>query len=332
MWVNRNLESILKEKLISQFDKAEGDEFYGFYTTARVKLVENLLEEIKAIIPKMSDHGSRHIADVIDNAERLLGNDINKYSGLEIYTLLVAILFHDVGNIYGREKHNKKIADIYNIVRLNDVYFSRERHIITKIAEAHCGLSKDNTTDTLGDVAVSDHIKGQQVKMRELSAILRLSDELAEGKQRTSLFWNKINPEHYPMTSQVFHKYASICNVFIDEGNGRISLSYDIEISDFDQKSFFEIMEFVYDRIIKLDEERKYCKFYNAILNKFKAVHVQFNFTKDGNHIEESLENLVLNDLQKPGAHKTKIHELNKEYELPTLWSKLTKTIKQVEA
>lgn len=61
----------------------------------------------------LTDHGVEHVKMVIQNAGKLVGDmQYKRLNGYEIYLLLLAIHFHDVGNVCGRQEHEKKIDDI----------------------------------------------------------------------------------------------------------------------------------------------------------------------------------------------------------------------------
>ena len=59
----------------------------------------------------LTDHGPKHIETVINRASWLLFHPVESYpqlSAYEVYILLMAIHFHDVGNIFGRDEHGNK--------------------------------------------------------------------------------------------------------------------------------------------------------------------------------------------------------------------------------
>jgi hypothetical protein len=109
---------------------------------------------------------------------------------------------------------------------------------------------------------------------------LRFADELAEGPQRTSDYLidaNKISD-----VNKKYHRYAQITEPFIDRGNGRIVLRYDINIKNETQSTLKEMLSFAYERILKVDEERRYTKFHSKLLEPFRKTEISFNFNNDG--------------------------------------------------
>jgi len=283
MWNTTKYEEKLQERLCLQFGKERGEELYTQYTTARNALVaDNFFTEIKAKEPDLTDHSERHIRDVLNNVEKLLDDQIDKLTGIELYCLALIVLFHDVGNIEGRDGHNLNIADVYNFVRKKEPRYNHERAVVIKAAQAHCGKAKDGGRDTLNDLEEVGNLEGEKVSFRDIAAILRFADELAEGNQRTSNFM--VERLKYDKESMIFHSYAQTTEVFIDRPGGRVVLTYNIDIDSKkdDAESLKNLLKFIYKRIIKLDEERRYAKHYCDILVPFKKTSIQFNFTKDG--------------------------------------------------
>lgn len=306
MWNELKIEKYLEDVLKSDYGDEAGKERYADYLQARSYLVENVLPNIKITEPTLTDHGPDHVANVLKNTWHLLtyhsdnGDDkkcidIAKLTALDLYVLCLSILFHDVGNINGREDHNRKVWDIYKCARGEDAKYKTERDLIIKAVSAHCGKTKSGSRDTLKEINSSPHsLSGEPVNLLEIASILRFADELAEGPQRTSdylLKTDKITPE-----STLYHKYAAITDVFIDRGNGRIVLTYNIDIEEESKESLRQLLLFIYKRIIKMDEERRYAKFYSKYLDPFKRTEVTFSFANKGELQDISVDLIILND------------------------------------
>jgi hypothetical protein len=288
MWNKHPIEEKLRTKLVEQFGEDIGQNYFTKYTSARDYLVDNVYDQIRAAEPDLTDHSAKHIRNVFTNVQQLLNGEIESLSGIELYCLCIMILFHDVGNIKGREGHNKNISEIYNNARKKEATFNQERRIIISAAEAHCGKTKQGDKDTLKYVEEIENIDGHKIRLRQLAALLRFADELAEGPQRTSQFM--IEKNLYGSDSILYHKYATITRVFIDKGNNRVVLSYDIDVSDKDLGSSEELeklFKFAVERVGKLDEERRYCKYYTNFLGDYKTTEVSINFTFNGANIND---------------------------------------------
>ena len=158
-------------------------------------------------------------------------------------------------------------------------------------------------------VQISRATSGQRVRLRELAAVLRFADELAEGPQRTSEFM--LTEDRYSKESKIFHKYASSTHIFIDRRLCRIALAYEIDIdvknTDEDRrKALSQFFEFVYKRILKLNQERRYARHYSELLAPFKSTEATFNFHCKGEILETDLVPLKLTDIVVPGEMAAK--------------------------
>src|SRR3990172_7981104 len=88
----------------------------------------------------------------------------------------------------------------------------------------------------------------------------------------------------YEPDSQLFHDYASVTNIRIDRDNERILLTYEIALDEFSGATtdwaarLSTLLSFAYERSLKVDQERRYTRFYSPSLSPFKATRIAFNF------------------------------------------------------
>jgi hypothetical protein len=323
-WAEQPLEKALYERLRTLPGTA-GDDLYGDYTTARKSVLEDIVEHIDSAEPNLTDHGPRHLADVMQRAYQLLNLGKNDLTPGEFYILCVSILFHDVGNLHGRTDHQKKIGGIYKHVRGTDARFLGERNAVLAVAGAHTGTTKDGKRDTLKTL---DHqnFQGASVRIREIAAILRLADELAEGRHRTSAYLSNIG--HYSIDSTIYHAYAQIVDYAIQPG--RIAMTFTFDISraadqfEVHGVGLSELLKLCYNRIIKLDQERRFCKYYCPFLHELAETGAWFNFYFEGHSLELDLHPLVISDLVVPGDVTNEVASVDADYDLTTLVPRLT--------
>lgn len=282
------------------------------YSNALEYLEKNIYEEISSAEPQLTDHGSSHVANVQRNILALLadGETTNEeISGVELYLLAMASLFHDVGNIHGRENHQNNIGTVFDKARGNDAATRREKTLVLRTCRAHTGLAADRTRDTIKELASTEQFEGKPVKLRQLAAILRFADELAEGPQRTSEF--RLGTDYYDSQSRIYHEYASVTHILIDSGNRRISLVYEISVdtdsADPEQRpiKLTALVSHILRRIVKLDQERRYAVHYAPVLSAFNTTIASFAFHCHGELLELNLPEIELNDLTVPGAETT---------------------------
>lgn len=327
MWEDTPFEKAMKAAL--KKNGQEGDILAGRYTAAKRTLAEQVYEEIKGTSRTLSDHGPRHIQNVLGNIGFLLGEEVKQFGAHDLYCLGMVALFHDVGNIYGRKHHNEKIKDIYIHACGNDD--KQEMRMVIMAARAHTGDASDGTKDTLKDLDETYFYRSGRVRLREIAAVLRLADELAEGPQRTSKF--VLQTMGYDENSDIYHRYASSVTVNIDRPGNRLALSYDIQVCGSEAleekhlNATKELLQFAYSRMVKLDQERKYCKFYCKSLSVFTQTSAKFLFWTGNQEHECDLPAIVIDDKVVPGDGSKSVVEINPQYEVEKVVAKLVEKV-----
>lgn len=325
MWETLEIERELKQALIGEFGESQGETLYGEYTAARDKLLP-IWHNVKRTEPDLTDHGPDHIADVMKQAHDITPAD--HLQPREQLALLLSILFHDTGNIHGREGHEKKVSHIYDHVRGTPTPSFQEKKIVLSVVGAHGGEARNGSKDTIRDLPHTEAFLKKPIRMQEIAAILRFADELAEGKQRTCEYLRRI--QAFDINSEKYHDYADITEICVDRGNQRVALTYHIGLTskdgdiDADQLDRLKrLLTFAYHRIRKLDEERQYARFYSTCLGDFKTTSATLTFWLDGRQLNLGLEPLELTDLVVPGGATKSIPELNNAYEIDDIAEKL---------
>ena len=101
MWNELDLEKILHNKLTTRFDKSTAESIWSDYIQIRKEAI-NIAEQIKAKEPTLTDHGPKHLANVMENSYKLIKEKINVFTCGDLYFLCIIIMLHDVGNIEGQ--------------------------------------------------------------------------------------------------------------------------------------------------------------------------------------------------------------------------------------
>ncbi len=315
MWEPTRFEKRMQQALESELNQADAENFYSQYISARRILLKDIYGEIRGAEPNLTDHGADHIQNVLKNLEALLPPPEmeDHFTALELYLLGLTVLFHDVGNLEGRAEHNKRIARFYDYVRRDSPErIMNEKRLVIAAAKAHTGRSSDGDRDTLRDVPEDEYFEAERVRLRQLAALLRFADELAEGLQRTSLYL--LQEQNYPRDSELHHRYSSVTHVAIDRQRGRIALNYHV---DFDVLSdtlegrleaLEKLLQYVCVRITKLDEERRYARFYcTQVLDPFQKTSARIEIHSEGEFLDLGLGSIELSDKVIPngrsGAH-----------------------------
>lgn len=326
MWIKTQFEEHIEERLRAELGQAKGESMFAGFVVTRDKLVYNVFDEIAGANRDLTDHSADHVANVLENARSLLSADysIHKLTAIDLYCLGMAILFHDVGNLFGRDGHHNLIGDIFDWARGTDASVRREKTLILRIARAHTGIAADGSNDTLKEVDEMDQIYGKNVRLREVAAILRFADELAEGPHRTSEYKRLRNL--IEEDNRIFNDYASVTNILADRGTERVLATYEIVVDgspetpmEAREEKLARLLGFIYERVIKLDQERRYARFYSDALGPFKTTHVMFNFHFNGEIHDLDLAPIQLDDKVVPGDPARAIPHLDKEYAIETL-------------
>lgn len=300
IWNETTLEHHLERALKSKFGKEQGQEYMASYVNARKVLLDDLLNEIRRSEPDLTDHGPDHVRHVLENAFKLLQGDIDYFNPVELYVLGLSILFHDVGNVERRDEHNKRVARFYDHVREGPRH-AHEKALIVQIALAHTGTARDGTANTLADVPPLSHLNGEPVKSRELAAVVRLADELAEGPNRTSAYLRARSA--YPQDSAIHHDYAAATDIAIDRGNSRIAVTYQLAFRrggdlDTELSRIKKLLQYSYERLAKMDLERRYARYHcPRPLGPFQKISVRLNVQIDGEFLDPSFEATISDEV-----------------------------------
>lgn len=270
----------------------------------------------------LTDHGSDHINTVIQRAGLLLDYEGShpgyELSPFEIYLLLIAIHFHDLGNMLGREDHEKRIELMMGAVssHLGD---ETEKKFIRNIAAVHGG-EIDGDKDTISYLNLSEPVNGKDVRPQLLAAILRFADELSDDSLRATRILQALKV--IPKESEIFHKYAScLHSVMVRHGDKLVDLCFNIHVKDlvvkFGKKekdgtisSVFLIDE-IFKRTVKTHLERVYCSRHMFPAVDVRAVCVKIEFSKDNEHPGVQLPQIAYR-LEERGYPQMKIEELHK--------------------
>ena len=320
----------LHERVTEDFGEEKARELISAYDQARSRLEREVYDHIRGREPSLTDHGTRHIGNVQDNVVALLSEKdrLADLSGIELYCLGMLILFHDAGNVYGREDHQNNVATVFDRIRGTQAALRREKTLVVRAARAHTGTAQDGSPDTLKEVAEVENLEGQRVRLRELAALLRFADELAEGPQRTSDFMR--NEGLYgDAASEIYHEYASSTHIFIDRAIGRVAIDYEIDLrrkknDDERRVRLTRILGFVYERLMKLDQERQYARYYSRLLSPFRSTEAKFNFHCGEQVLDVEMSPLKLADaVVMPGGATRQVSAIDGEYAVESLVPRL---------
>ena len=265
----------------------------------------------------LTDHGPGHINTVIQRASDLLRHPTDSYPQLsvyEVYLLLMAIHFHDVGNVYGRKGHEQRHREILR--ELGELVGDEmvEKQAILRIARAHGGRANGDR-DTIDRLPRQDPVLDQQVRYQALAAILRFADELADDSRRTSRILQTLDV--IPEGSKAFHMYAQALQVVqIQPDNRLVRLGFYLTRNHTGPvgkgSGQVYLIDYIYERTVKMHFEREYCMRFTYGLVRIDAIDVKIEVYTDDSSPDPCIDPIAYRLEQRgyPGSPDTTIHEL----------------------
>lgn len=234
----------------------------------------------------LTDHGPDHIRKLIQRMGALVSTGDSDLSPYEVYILLVAANFHDVGNIFGRDKHEEQAIEVMDEAGRLLGIDSVERRCIYNIAQAHGGSNKDK----LRELQRTEFVRNREVRVQALAAILKFADELAEDSDRAARFLLK--KDALPEASKVYHTYAQCLNsVVVDRPAREVAMRFELRRSDVistylkpnksDAVNRVYLLDEIFSRTLKTHFERSYCSRFMRPIVDVNAVRVNIEVTDD---------------------------------------------------
>jgi hypothetical protein len=253
-------------------DDKKLQEYFFTYYSQKLVLLNHFYPHVKGVLPGFTDHGPEHIIRIMKLYKKMLKNNIPTLSDseevpsgsalnfYEIYLLLCATVWHDVGNLFGRDQHNEKISDVIN--RLENNFFvdkDMEKYAI-QIAKAHTGEGGVGKKISLED---TDY-QNAEICLRFLGALLRFADELEEGEVRMDNQYYESMKDQIPNDQKIYWETSRcIKRVVPNPDESAVKIRAKISKNDLfklfakDGKEVALIDELVF-RVDKMNQERIY--------------------------------------------------------------------------
>lgn len=227
--------------------------------------ITEILDEDKIIF--LNKHGPDHIAKVCEKAHEILKCFNGRYpNGYETFFLLCSISVHDVGNLFGRANHEKRIGGMIDSACANVIDDSIERRTIARIAGVHGGKI-NGSKDTIAFLKGTDTINNLEVREQMLAAVVRFADELADDSTRA--IYPAMKAGILGGASEIYHVYSSKLHTVKLQQNPitnvwEVVLRFEID-EDTAKKRFQKgkettyLLDEIYVRTMKMEQERRYC-------------------------------------------------------------------------
>ena len=232
----------------------------------------------------LTDHGLEHINSVMRHSVDIMFDPM-LLTGYEMYILMYAIHFHDLGNITGRLKHEEKIGEIMGKMADDLSLSMMERQVIKSIAMAHGGYV-DGDKDTIKYVDRSYTYGGANIRPQVLAAILRFADEVSDDLCRSDFDGIDI-----PDGNKIYHAYSKSLTPISIKGD-TIKLTYSISYEQTQKKiSGPKEDTYLYDEILsrleKMMIELEYCRKYSEGMIRITTLDVEIHIFKGEDEIKD---------------------------------------------
>lgn len=273
--------------------------------TDEVQRINQLLEMDSVIY--LNQHGVGHVNKVAEKAFELLKCfTVDPLSATEVFILLCAIQVHDIGNVFGRDGHEINLRQA-TIDKLRPIIPDvPTQKMIYRIAQVHSGNINGNK-DTIGTSALSfERALFEKKPIREplIAAILRFSDELADDSTRADK--QALELGTIPEESLIYHNYSNVLhavNINKNAVNQSLHLSLDYYIdSQLVTKSFTKngkphlLIDEIFSRTIKIEQERRYCMRYFSQYLPLVEVRVQIQIDSEFDLLEPEVIKYTLKE------------------------------------
>ncbi len=300
----------LEDELVTRARKSpEADDLCVRYRAMKQYLEKEYYPWIQANCPFYTDHGEPHIRSVIQAASLLLSPHLSanrrksELTDLDLFLVLTSILWHDVGNVYGRSGHATKIAEMTREVKQLGFPNPNVHRLVNEIALAHAGENGLDMPREREDCTTSHG--SYIVYPLALAAVVRFADEISENQSRIShAMMDKI-----PDENRVYWEYAKCISASIpDPGRQRIRITLNISIetatslypcpeySTRTGKSEATLVEYIIFRLEKMNNERAYCAPHFSRYVTIREIEASLTLTRNEVRVDSYEELVTLGD------------------------------------
>lgn len=250
----------------------DAKDYWHRYNNVKAYLSAEYYSWIQANCPFFTDHGEQHINSVIEAASLLLKKHLgpesrSELSSLDLFLILSGILWHDVGNVYGRSGHAGRVAAMTEKIKPLAFPNLEINRLVDEISKAHAGEKGLDVPRAEEDC--STRWKTYTVYPRALAAVVRFADEISENQTRIS----HALLGDVPVQSRIFWEYANCVaasrpelerdRVIVTVNVQREKITSRYECDQFprcrDHEGRVSLIEYIISRLQKMNNERMYC-------------------------------------------------------------------------
>jgi hypothetical protein len=270
------------EEIYKDLCEKENPLYFYAYSLVKSRLEKSYFPYLRDFQPFKTDHGIGHINRILEKLSHFLkphlplpGNPNDRIIDIENLNLLMhAVLWHDLGNLYGRLDHAQNITRVFDGVKFF-LYESADHEWVLKIAQAHSGAGSIEKIIKESSAMIYDSVIYPQF----LSALLRISDEIDEDSRRAE---GRVI-SRVPKENEAYWQFClcteSIIPVYQTDSLRNMVLEIQIKCKMRNKvigvkcgKGTGEVtvIEEYISRVNKINEERIYC---NKFLQQYSALY-----------------------------------------------------------
>lgn len=276
------------------------DSFAEKYQLMKHRLLNVEYEHWAAGFAYGNNHGRGHITRVLENLDRLIGdNPLQHLTVYELFLAMMSILYHDIGLLRQRKGH----ADISKALLegdSNDAYIINaiDKEIIAAAVVSHSS-SKDIAKE-FGHFSPEEIIGSYKARPTVIGALVRLADELDEDNRRA----DPILQRHLelPEDSQFFWLFCRrIRGIRPNFEKKHIDVNLALEPEDtktygkLPDGSTRHFIAFVAEKLAKINSERVVVNHFLPQTLQYTGLHIDVKPLKN-HHTWTSPRTFVFND------------------------------------
>lgn len=301
----KSIETLLEEKAAIE---ETAKNLLHQYSTMKNYLLRQYYPWVQANCPYFTDHGQAHIESVIQSVSQLLlKSSKNDLTPLDLFLVLCAVIWHDVGMVFKRSGHSEEMKVIVEKIKELGFPDPSVSRLVLELVKAHEKADGLTVPETEQDCTID--IKTYTVLPRALAAIVRFSDEISENRSRIS--HSLLQSGEIPENNLIYWEYADcVTATRADPFRERVVVSVEIEVDKAISRhscpeeckayssddASISLIEYLVARLQKMNNERAYCcrefKRYASI----REIEVRLRLTEGGQRLEEYTDTFVLDD------------------------------------
>ncbi|WP_437331023.1 HD domain-containing protein [Sorangium sp. So ce381] len=257
------------EEILHRYKVDGGRNFIDTYSVLKERLLKVEYTQTVAEFPGANSHGPDHIIRVLKKLDEILGrNPLTYVNEFELWTAMMAVLYHDVGLLQARDHHAEIGADLMLGERNSYIFDRLERELIQTAIFSHS--SHADIRQKCKRYPPKHKIGDFPANAMVICALVRLADELDEDYRRgdEDLFQKREIATKYPDSVKYWRFNQRIRAIYLDPPSttNRREVQFQVEFRPDDLAFLVEdngtsipFTLFAIKKLLKINSERLTC-------------------------------------------------------------------------